>query len=221
MTDEIHDTAAASSRRTVLKAGVAGTAAALGLSGLTAAYAAQPAAVERLEVTPTCTDGHDTPSNIEGPFFKPNSPLRTNLVTAGMAGIRLSLSGTVFDERCRPVPGALLEFWQCDSLGAYDNSGFTLRGHQFSTTTGGYTVATIVPRYYDNRTPHVHVKVQAKGGKVLTSQLFFPGKLAAYGMDVERLNARDRFIDRRCLVALGPLADNRYPATFDFVIKVP
>jgi protocatechuate 3,4-dioxygenase beta subunit len=218
MTDEINGTAA-SSRRTVLKAGVAGTAAVLGLGGLTAAQAAE--AGRPLALTPTCTDGHDTPTNIEGPFFKRNSPLRTNLVTPGLAGVRLSLAGSVFDERCKPVAGALLEFWQCDSKGVYDNSGFMLRGHQFSTASGGYGVETVVPRWYDNRTPHVHVKVQAKGGKVLTTQLFFPDDLKAYGMDVKRLNARDGFIDRHCTVTLGPLADNRYPATFDFVIKTP
>jgi protocatechuate 3,4-dioxygenase beta subunit len=218
MTDDNRDQAR--TRRTVLKAGVVGgTAAALGLAGLTVAQAA--AAGQTLELTPTCTDGHDTPSNIEGPFFKQNSPLRSNLVTAGVTGVLLSLSGTVYDVRCRPVAGALLEFWQCDSKGRYDNSGFTLRGHQFSTATGGYAVETVVPRYYDNRTPHIHVKVQAPHGKVLTSQLFFPDNTKAYGMDVARLNARDDFIDRRCTIALGTLANNRYPGTFEFVIKTP
>lgn len=219
MEDEINGTGAARTRRTVLKAGVAGTAAAFGLGSLSAAEATTDR--RPLELTPTCTDGHDTPSNIEGPFFKRNSPLRTDLVTAGLAGVRLSLAGKVLDEHCKPVPGALLEFWQCDSKGVYDNRGFALRGHQFSTTTGGYGVETVVPRWYDNRTPHVHVKVQAKGGKVLTTQLFFPDDLKAYGMDVKRLNARDGFIDRRCTVVLGVLADNRYPASFDFVIKTP
>ena len=28
--------------------------------------------------------------------------------------------------------GALLDFWQADAKGHYDNSGFRLRGHQFA-----------------------------------------------------------------------------------------
>jgi hypothetical protein len=65
------------------------------------------------------------------------------------------------------------------------------------------------------------VKVQAPHGKVLTSQLFFPDNLKAYGMNVARLNAQDDFIDRRCTIALGALANNRYPGTFEFVVKTP
>src|SRR3712207_6926313 len=50
------------------------------------------------------------------------------------------------DTRCRPVAGALLDFWQADARGEYDNSGFRLRGHQFADSRGRYRLRTVVPR---------------------------------------------------------------------------
>jgi protocatechuate 3,4-dioxygenase beta subunit len=215
MTD---DDNATRSRRTVLKAGVVGAATiGLGVAGLAAAQA-DPAMAGVL--TPSCVDDDDTPSNIEGPYFKRSSPLRTNLVTAGVTGVLLTLTGAVRNEQCQPVANALLDFWQADAKGAYDNSGFKLRGHQFTGADGTYVLQTVVPKDYPGRTPHIHVKVQAANGPILTTQLFFPDNLKAYGMNVARLNARDRFINRHCVVQLGPPGSNRYDATFEYVIAV-
>ncbi len=212
------------SRRLILTAGVVGaTAATLGVPALvqrSTATAADNPPARTLDLTPSCTDGDDTPSNIEGPFFKPQSPMRTNLVTDGVTGVLLTLTGLVLNERCQPINHALLEFWQADRLGNYDNDGFTLRGHQRTNAKGKYTLKTVVPGDYPGRTTHIHVKVQASHGPILTTQLFFPDSTEAYGMNVAELNAQDGFIDRACTVTLGTLADNHYPARFDFVIKV-
>jgi protocatechuate 3,4-dioxygenase beta subunit len=209
------------SRRAVVRAGVAGVGLALTAGGVSAAHAEAPAGT--LALTPDCRDGDETPDNIEGPFFKRNSPRRTNLVTDGVTGVLLSLTGLVRDRRCRPVAGALLEFWQADALGRYDNRGYRLRGHQFSTADGAFSLETVIPRDYvdgrTHRTPHLHVKVQAARSPVLTTQLFFPDQTQAYGLDFARLNARDRFLDRACTVTLGALAGNRYPGTFEFVVR--
>jgi protocatechuate 3,4-dioxygenase beta subunit len=35
---------------------------------------------------------------------------------------------------------------------------------------------SIVPGIYPGRTRHIHVKVQPRGGSVLTTQLYFPGE---------------------------------------------
>ena len=35
---------------------------------------------------------------------------------------------------------------------------------------------SIVPGVYVGRTRHIHVKVQPRGGRVLTTQLYFPGE---------------------------------------------
>ncbi len=71
-------------------------------------------------------------------------------------------------------PGALLDFWQCDEKGEYDTNGFSLRGHQYANSKGEFFLETLIPGSYPGRTPHLHVKVQRKGGQVLTTQLYLP-----------------------------------------------
>ena len=116
-----------------------------------------------------------TPVLTEGPFFKANSPERASLLETNTAGTKLVITGTVYTTDCQPVAHALLDFWQADANGAYDNSGYLLRGHQYTDANGRYQLTTIVPGLYTGRTEHVHVKVQAPNGPVITTQLFFPG----------------------------------------------
>ncbi|KRR04946.1 hypothetical protein CQ10_12795 [Bradyrhizobium valentinum] len=130
-----------------------------------------------LALTPECHDGDAaTVPQTEGPFFKPSSPERTELFEEGMAGQPIELVGFVLSRACKPLAGALLDFWQADDKGRYDNSGFRLRGHQFSDAEGRYRLRSIVPGIYVGRTRHIHVKVQPRGGRVLTTQLYFPGE---------------------------------------------
>jgi protocatechuate 3,4-dioxygenase beta subunit len=137
-----------------------------------------------------------------------------------MPGVLLTLSGHVYDENCKPVARALLDFFQADSHGKYDRKEIRLHGHQYTGTHGGYLLRTIVPNHYLRRPPHIHVRVQAPYGPVLETQLFFPGKLRAYDMRVAALNAHDRAFRPELTVRLGPRRGNRYAATFDFVIAV-
>ena len=116
-----------------------------------------------------------TPRQTEGPFFKPSSPERISLLEGSMAP-GLLVTGRVLGKDCKPVAGALLDFWHADERGEYDNSGFRFRGHQFSDAEGRYRLETIVPAEYPGRTRHIHVKVQARGGPVLTTQLYFPNE---------------------------------------------
>jgi protocatechuate 3,4-dioxygenase beta subunit len=132
-----------------------------------------------LAPTPACDDGDEpTLAQTEGPYFTPNSPERASLLEAGMDGRRLVVAGTVLTTDCRPVQRALLDFWQADDAGQYDNQGYRLRGHQFSDAKGAWRLETIVPGLYTGRTRHIHVKVQAPDGPVLTTQLYFPGEPA-------------------------------------------
>jgi len=127
--------------------------------------------------TPACgASDHPagTPSETEGPYFKPDSPQRTSLLEPGMAGTKLLVTGYVYSTACRPVTGALLDFWQANDAGQYDNAGFMLRRHQFTDESGRFALTTIVPGLYPGRTRHIHVKVQAPHQPVLTTQLYFP-----------------------------------------------
>jgi protocatechuate 3,4-dioxygenase beta subunit len=141
-----------------------------------------------------------TPRQTEGPFFKPSTPERASLA----ASPTLILSGRVLDGKCHPVPHALLDFWHADETGEYDNSGFRFRGHQFTDAEGRYRLETILPGSYPGRTRHIHVKVQGRGGPVLTTQLYFPG---------EPRNARDGLFRGELLVSV----EKPGLATFDFV----
>jgi protocatechuate 3,4-dioxygenase beta subunit len=140
----------------------------------------------------------------EGPFFKTDTPRRTSFIE-GRASNRLVLEGRVLSRDCKPVANALLEFWHADDEGAYDNRGYRYRGHQFSDAEGRYRLETIVPAEYPGRTRHIHAKAQAPGGRVLTTQLYFPDDPA---------NSRD-FLYRPELEMKMP---GRGAGFFDFVV---
>ncbi|WP_031077093.1 carbohydrate-binding protein [Streptomyces sp. NRRL S-118] len=196
--------------RAALAAGVATPVALMGVPQL--ARAGTAAGATTPEPTPACDDGDDpTPPQMEGPYFKPDSPRRTSLVESGTPGVRLTVSGWVFGLACRPLGGVLLDFWQADVDGAYDNTGFRFRGHQFTDAQGAFRLSTIVPGLYPGRTRHLHVKVQAPGRPVLTTQLYFPG---------EPRNNTDALFDPRLLMTVRDTGGAR-EAAFDFVLDVP
>jgi protocatechuate 3,4-dioxygenase beta subunit len=166
-----------------------------------------------LTPTPACGDDDDddpTPAQTEGPYFKPRSPERGSLLDTGLAGTALVLTGGVYTRSCKPVEGALLDFWQCDDKGVYDNTGFTLRGHQFARPDGTFRLETIQPGLYPGRTRHIHVKVQAPGRPVLTTQLYFPN---------ERANARDGIFHQDLLMRVSEQS-RRLEGRFDFVLDI-
>ena len=172
----------------------------------TAARGVAPAA----EVVPACTGKAEaTVSNAEGPYYKSGAPERAVLVDPGMSGTRLLLTGQVLTTDCQPVAGALLDFWQADDRGQYDNTGYTLRGKQFADEMGRYRLETVVPGRYPGRTLHIHVKVSAPGGPVLTTQIYFAG---------EPGNESDGLIRPSLIVPLTDTAGGGKTATFDFVL---
>lgn len=165
-----------------------------------------------LPLTPACDDGDDddpTPAQTEGPYFKPSSPERRTLVEAGLAGTPLTITGRVVTATCSPIAGALLDFWQADHTGQYDNSGFRLRGHQYTDRDGRFSVTTIVPGPYTGRTRHVHVKAQAPNHPALTTQLYFPD---------EPRNSRDSLYRPALLLDLRDAGAHK-AGTFTFVLR--
>jgi protocatechuate 3,4-dioxygenase beta subunit len=85
-----------------------------------------------------CSDDDETWAQTDGPFFTPNSPKRMSLREPAIAGEQMTLSGLVLSTACRPIAGALLDFWHADDAGEYDNSGFRLRGASLRATTAAF-----------------------------------------------------------------------------------
>ena len=180
-------------------------------SGASAPPAGQPDAAAALAPTLAC-GGEDelTAAQTEGPYFKPNSPLRVSLIEDGSVGTRLMVSGYVLTKSCQPVAQALLDFWHADSTGEYDNSGFHYRGHQFTSTDGKFTLQTVLPGQYTGRTRHIHVKVQAPNQPVLTTQLYFAG---------EPRNGQDGIFDEALLMTVQDVAEGKQ-AAFNIVLNL-
>jgi len=193
------------SRREFLKAAAGLSALAVGASTADAAQA-QP-----LRPTPTCPGAASpTERQTEGPYFKPDSPLRASLLEPGISGTKIVVTGMVLSTTCQPVAKALIDVWHADDRGGYDNAGYRLRGHQFTDEQGRYRLETIVPGIYAGRTRHFHVKVQAPNRPVLTTQLYFPG---------ETVNTRDPIFSRDLVMQVSDAAGGK-AATFGFVLDL-
>ena len=149
-----------------------------------------------------------TPEQTEGPYYTANPPRRRAIAGPGTSGRRLVIRGRVLSTKCKPIARARVDFWQADGKGAYDNSGYRLRGYQLADAGGRYRVATVVPGLYEGRTRHIHVKVTPPGGATLTTQLYFPGESA---------NKTDSIFTSATLLRLKRVS-GPWKGTFDFAV---
>ena len=151
-----------------------------------------------------------TKSDMLGPFYKENAPFKQRL-GEGIEGERLIITGKVMDMRCQPLKGAILDIWQANSTGEYDNKGFTLRGKVKTNNDGIYIIDTIIPKEYSTgditRPGHIHLKVGVPNQPTLTTQLYFEGD--PYLTDLED----------KSLVMKITEANGTKKAKFDFVIE--
>ena len=193
------------SRRQILRSAFVSSSLglALGYPGLSFAQSAAP--------TPQCHDGDEaTLRQTEGPYFKPSSPERADLVEPNAKARLVAINGQVLTRLCRPVDRALVDLWHADEHGEYDNAGFRYRGHVFTDDEGRYRFRTIMPALYPGRTRHYHIKVQAPERPVLTTQLYFPDEPA---------NRRDGLFRRDLVIRIAE-APNSLAARFDFVLDM-
>jgi len=104
----------------------------------------------------------------------------------------------------------VVDLWHADENGEYDNIGFRYRGHVITGPDGAFRFHTIVPALYPGRTRHYHVKVQAPGSRLLTTQLYFPNEPA---------NLRDFLFQSELLMRVADAGDD-LDGRFDFVLDV-
>src|SRR5262245_25472859 len=121
-----------------------------------------------------------TESNIEGPYYRKDAPFRSKLAE-GLKGDARSVKGKVLSPDGTPLRDAVVDVWQADKGGAYDNESekFVLRGRIRTDKDGLYAYETIMPGQYDlgeaKRPAHIHYKISAEGHRPLTTQLYFKG----------------------------------------------
>src|SRR5881398_367722 len=139
-----------------------------------------------------------TLSETTGPVFEdgwagPDSTDLTRQHKGAPIGERMILQGRVLDEDGRPVPGTLVELWQCNAAGRYLHKvdqhdapldpNFTGCGHVLTDSEGRYRFVTIRPGEYPWRNhynawrpAHIHFSVFGPAFAArLVTQMFFPG----------------------------------------------
>jgi protocatechuate 3,4-dioxygenase beta subunit len=168
-----------------------------------------------LDPTPACGEQPPTDSYEEGPFYVPDTPLRTDFRQPGHHGQEMIVRGRVLDTDCNPIPNAVLDLWQVNEDGVYDNLTYRYRGHQYTREDGTFELRTLVPvPYYFAglwRAAHIHLKAQGPQTRLLTSQMFFPNDPAG--------NARDFRFDPNLLVDMRTLSDGSADARFNIVLR--
>jgi protocatechuate 3,4-dioxygenase beta subunit len=103
-----------------------------------------------------------TPSDMLGPFYKPDAPVRSSV------GKGYVVSGTVRSSKnCLPISKARIEFWLAGPNGRYDDNH---RATLFSEGSGGYRFESNFPPSYSNRPPHIHIRVSADGYRTIVTQ---------------------------------------------------
>jgi catechol 1,2-dioxygenase len=125
----------------------------------------------------------ETTTDILGPYYRPDAPIRTDLRIKNAKGQLVVLSGQVKHKDCTtPLKKASIELWHCDGEGVYDNTSpeFKYRAKTYTDQNGNYSFKTILPVPYEVgkgqvRPAHYHMMFSAEGYQSLITQLYFTG----------------------------------------------
>jgi protocatechuate 3,4-dioxygenase, beta subunit len=145
-----------------------------------------------------------TPTQTIGPFYPIERLAEEDADLTWVKGHKKRATGNVIEVRGRvldrygkPVSGARLEIWQCNSLGRYAHANDVatmpldpnFQGYASIRTgkNGDWRITTIKPAAYDSpigrRTPHIHFDVQGKSHR-LTTQMYFSDDDASNSKDM-------------------------------------
>jgi protocatechuate 3,4-dioxygenase beta subunit len=161
----------------------------------------------------------------EGPFYTDQPPLIENnlLASETEAGERVIISGRVFNLDCSEyIPNTIVDVWQANDAGQYDNNAYNLRGYTLTNALGFYLFETIRPGKYLNgskfRPSHIHFKIKPPGFPLLTTQLYFEGDTdiaddAAASITDGQYDASER------IISLQENSEGKLEGQFDIVIS--
>ena len=140
----------------------------------------------------SCRLSRDT---VEGPYFICSDTMNARNIAGDLDGTPMTLAIQVTDPGCTPVPGAIVDVWQCDARGNYsghavdpdnpprvsrgrprepDISTRFLRGVLATDADGVVEFDAIYPGHYNRRAIHTHYKVHMGNTAHLTSQALYP-----------------------------------------------
>lgn len=160
----------------------------------------------------------------EGPFYTDNPPTITDtqLAAADEAGVRMIISGRIFNLDCSEyIPNTVVDVWHANDAGQYDNVGYNLRGQVVSNEQGFYVFETIKPGKYLNgasyRPSHIHFKVTPPGFDTLTTQLYFEGDTDIPG-DAAASIESGQFDATHRIIPLTENSEGKLEGTWDIII---
>jgi len=129
-----------------------------------------------------------------GPFFPREFAQDANDLAAGAAGA-IEITGRVTELDGKPLDNVILEIWQADAAGRFDNPAFSGWGRAPTDAQGVYRFRTILPGAAAGRAPHVNFLILYSGlMRQLQTAMFFS---AAPDPVLDVVKAKDRLIARQ------------------------
>jgi protocatechuate 3,4-dioxygenase alpha subunit len=108
-----------------------------------------------------------------GPFFPREFAQDANDL-AGDYSAAIEISGLVTELDGKPLDNVILEIWQADAAGRFDNPGFSGWGRVATDAHGVYRFRTIRPGAAQGRAPHVNFLILYSGlMRQLQTVMFF------------------------------------------------
>jgi len=98
-----------------------------------------------------------------GPFFPPEFAAGANDLAAGVQGEAIEISGRVVQADGRSLDNVVLEIWQADAEGRFDNPAFSGWGRAATDSSGIYVFRTIRPGAIQGRAPHINFLLLCSG----------------------------------------------------------
>ena len=109
-----------------------------------------------------------------GPFFPREFAENANDLARGATGEVIEITGRVTELDGRPLDNLILEIWQADRAGRFDNPEFLGWGRAATTAQGEYRFRTIRPGAIAGRAPHINFLVLYSGlMRQLQTVMFF------------------------------------------------
>ena len=130
-----------------------------------------------------------------GPFFPREFAEGANDLAKGASGEPIEITGRVVELDGRALDNVVIEIWQADASGRFDNPDFFGWGRAATDAQGNYVFRTIKPGACPGRAPHVNFLILYSGlMRQLQTAMFFDG---AADPVLDSVSARERLIAKR------------------------